>query len=347
MKWIPLPLLLFLLPTVTVVAADIESVPVKQSTVERLYHLDGFVEAINRTTLTAQTSGQVKSILFDVDDFVEAGQLILLLDDTELQAGLKQAQANLESARAGLVDAQSEYKRTKDVYEKKLVAKSELDRADAALKKNRASLDAAEAAVKQAAKQLEYSKVTAPYPGLVTERLIEVGETAQPGKPLMSGISLDQLRVVVDVPQSLIGAVRQEQKAFVDMPGNGRIVVDDLTVFPIAEKTANTFRVRLDLPEGFRGLLPGMFVKVAFVAGRKDVLLVPAQSVVFRSEVVGIYVVDETGQLMFRHIRVGHTMDDNMMIVLSGVNGGELVAVDPVAAGAALKAQRKEARRHE
>jgi hypothetical protein len=90
-----------------------------------------------------------------------------------------------------------------------------------------------------------------------------------------------------------------------------------------------------------------MFVKVAFVAGRKDVLLVPAQSVVFRSEVVGIYVVDETGQLMFRHIRVGHTMDDNMMIVLSGVNGGELVAVDPVAAGAALKAQRREARRHE
>jgi len=334
-------LLLALLLSASLPAQELVHVPVDIKTVNQLYYLDGVVEAVHQSTLTAQTSGQVKALHFDVEDFVESGQVILELDDTEQQAQIKQAEANLNAAKAGLKDARDEHKRVKEIFTKKLVSKSALDKAEAALKKAHANHEAALASLEQAQKQLEYTRVTAPYPGLVTERHIEVGETAQPGKPLMSGISLDRLRVVVDVPQNLINAIRKEKQAIVEIPDNGMVPVEKLTIFPFAEKRSNTFKVRLDLPEDFKGLLPGMFVKVAFVTGETTVMTVPISAVVFRSEVTGVYIVEEDGKVMFRHIRIGHLVDANSMEVLSGLLENEQVALDPIAAGALLKKQRR------
>ena len=331
----------------TVLAEELPVQVVKQTTVQRFYHLDGVVEAVNRSTLTAQTSGQVRALYFDVDDYVEAGQVILQMDDTEQQAGVKQAQANLKAAKAGLEDASDEFKRVKEIFAKKLVAKSELDKAQAMLKKAKANREAALASLEQAQKQLDYTKVTAPYSGLVTERHIEVGETAQPGAPLLSGISLDKLRVVVDVPQNLIAAIRKFKQARVQNPESGWIDVDDMTVFPFAEKNSNTFKVRLELPEDSEGLLPGMFVKVAFVSGDEKVLLVAPRAVVYRSEVTGIYVVNDNDEVMFRHIRVGHAIDPDNLIVLSGLLENEKVILDPIAAGVLLKRQRQHKDDHE
>ena len=334
-------LLLALLFSASLAAQELVHVPVDTKTVNKLYYLDGVVEAVHQSTLTAQTSGQVKALHFDVEDFVESGQVILELDDTEQQARIKQAEANLNAAAAGLKDARDEHRRVKEIFAKNLVSKSALDKTEAALKKAYANHEAALASLEQAQKQLEYTRVTAPYSGLVTERHIEVGETAQPGKPLMSGISLDRLRVVVDVPQNLINAIRKEKRAMVEIPDNGMVPVEKLTIFPFAEKRSNTFKVRLDLPEDFKGLLPGMFVKVAFVTGETTVMTVPISAVVFRSEVTAVYIVEEDGKVMFRHIRIGHLVDANSMEVLSGLLKNEQVALDPIAAGALLKKQRR------
>ncbi|HBH36161.1 MAG TPA: efflux transporter periplasmic adaptor subunit [Gammaproteobacteria bacterium] len=321
-------------------AGDLETVQIKRSPVPRVYRLDGLVEAVNRSTLSAQTSGQVKKIYFDVEDAVEQGQVILELDDTEQQASLKQAEANLSAAKAGLHDATEDHQRIKSVFEKKLVSQSEMDEVDAVLKKARANHVSARAAREQAQKQLDYTRVKAPYPGILTERHIEIGEMAQPGKLLVSGISLKQLRVVVDVPQSLINAVRRENQAMILRPDRDWVVAEGLTIFPYAEKSSNSFKVRLDLPAGVEGLLPGMFVKAAFVAGTDQLLLVPRSAVVYRSEVIGVYTVDAAGKMMFRHIRLGHSANGGNLIVLSGLSEGDLVALDPVVAGALLKQQR-------
>ena len=322
-------------------AEQLQTVEIKRTVIDRLVHLDGVVEAIHKSTLTAQTSGQIKALLFDVDDFVESGQEIILLDDTEQKASVKQAEANLKAAKAGLQDAKKEFDRVQTLSAKKLVAVSELDKARFILDKAQAGLNSALASLEQAQKQLDYTRVTAPFSGLVTQRHIQVGETAQPGIPLISGISLDQIRIVVDVPQTLISSVRKEKKAMVEMPGGEWIPAEKLTIFPIAEETSNTFKVRLDLAPGIKQLLPGMFVKVAFVTGQHEVLLVPSQSVVYRSEVTGVYSIDKTGSVMFRHVRVGHMINDRGLIVLSGLLEHERVALDPVAAGSLLKHQRQ------
>jgi len=305
----------------------------------REFRLDGVVEATNRTTVSAQTSGQVQEILYDVDDFVEKNAVLVRLKDTEQQARLVQAAADLKEAVARLEEARDEHKRTKEIFGKKLVSESTMDKAKSALKAARARFQSAEASLAQTREQLEYTQVRAPYAGIVTERHLEVGEMAQPGQPLISGLSLEQLRVIVDVPQSLVPRIREFGRARVQTPDGITLESGKITIFPIADHGSNTFKVRMELPEGTQDLFPGMFVKTAFVTGLREELLVPREAVVHRSEVTGVYVVETGGQVRLRHIRLGRKADGHVS-VLAGLTPGEAVALNPIAAGVELKRQR-------
>lgn len=314
--------------------------------VPRIYRLDGVVEASNSGTISAQTGGQIREIRFDVDDLVEQGQVIMVLDDKEQKTALKQARANLQAAQARRQQAQREYDRIAKVYAKKVVSKAVMDKAVSERKSAIAGVSAAKAAVSQAQQQLDYTQVKAPYTGIVTKRLVEVGEVAARGQQLMSGISLEQLRVNVDVPQSLIAAVRAERDAAVLLGGRW-VKASDITVFPVADRGSDSFRVRLQLPEGFSGVFPGMYVKVAFNVGQRRVFAVPREAVVYRSEVVAVYVLDGQNRVSMRHIRLGSQLPDGGYVVLSGLDAGEQVITDPQAAVEQLKAQREERRGHE
>jgi len=333
-------LLLLALPiTPTPAAENLATDYARLTTMPREIRLDGVVEAINQSTISAQTSGQVVEILVDVDDFVEQGAVIIRLKDTEQQARLEQAEAELKAADALLQEASRDYERTREIFQRKLVAQSAMDKATANLKASKARQQAASAALNQAREQLEYTRIRAPYAGIVTERLIETGETAAPGQQLISGISLNQLRVSVDVPQSLIPAIRQQPGVRVLLPDASSVAATAVTIFPFADPASGTFKVRLQLPDKLPGLFPGMLVKTRFEIGKMQELLIPAASVVYRSEVTAVYVVDAQQQLALRHIQTGHKRNGNQIAVLAGLEAGEQVALDPVEAGSRLKLQ--------
>lgn len=320
----------------------LETAEVSYQVVPREYRLDGVVEAINRTTVSAQTQGQVEAILYDVDDFVEKGEVIARLRDTEHRARLAQATADLKSATAQLDQARDEHSRVKGLFEEQNVSESAMDKAEADLKSATARLEAAQAAVEQAQEQLDYTQIRAPYSGIVTRRHVELGEMASPGAPVMSGISLEELRVIIDVPQSVIPAVRELGEIRVYLPDGSVAQPDRITVFPFADLGSNTFKVRADLAEDTQGLFPGMFVKTGIVTGDKQQLTIPGDAVVYRSEVTGVYVVSDSGGIQLRHIRTGPAVNDDI-VVLSGLSAGERVALNPIAAGVALKRQAKAA----
>jgi len=326
-------------------AADIPKLETAQAELRQLpreFRLDGTVEAVNRTTVSAQTSGQVREILYDVGDYVEKGTVLAVLKDTEHQSRVNRAAADLTGAVAQRQEAEDEYRRTKELFTKKLVAESTLDKATSALKSATAGFEAAQADLAQAREQLEYTRIRAPFAGIVTERQVQVGETAQPGQRIMSGISLEQLRVSVDVPQSVVPLVREFGQARVQYQNGDWVVAQKITVYPVADHGSNTFKVRLWLPEGTAKLFPGMFVKTSFVTGIKEDLVVPVQAVVYRSEVTGAYVVEDDGRVRFRHVRAGQRSANGQVLVLAGLTPGERVALDPIAASVELKRQRAE-----
>jgi len=300
---------------------------------ERLY--DGTVEAINYATMSAQTTGRIAEVFYDVNDYVEAGAPIVRFTDVEQQAARRQADASLKEANARQLEADQEYDRASGLYVSGAMSKRELDQARATRDAAIARVKSAESAVDAAKQGVEYTLVRAPYAGIVTERFVEVGESVVVGKPLMSGLSLEQLRVLVDLPQQMIAPVRATGEAGI-LADEGRIQAEDVTIFPFADSASNTFRVRVDLPAGQFGLYPGMFVKVAFNIGESKRLLIPEAAVLRRSEVTAVYVVNEVGDARLRQVRVGNRFSDRIEI-LAGLDEGERVAINPVLAAMQVK----------
>lgn len=169
-----------------------------------------------------------------------------------------------------------------------------------------------------------------------------------PGKPIMTGISLAEMRAVADIPQRLIIPIRKHKAArvYVDNDEIG-IAAKKLTIFPYADPKTNAFKVRVSLGNGVKGLFPGIFVKIGFEVGKEKQLVVPATAIAYRSEVTGIYVMDKNNIPMLRQVRLGRTTAEGKIRVLAGLSSGETIATDPVHAAVFLKTHRlKQAKKH-
>ncbi|HET9106932.1 MAG TPA: efflux RND transporter periplasmic adaptor subunit [Steroidobacteraceae bacterium] len=309
--------------------------PLKTTVVEPVraaaeWRLDGTVEAIDHATVAAQIAGRVAAVYFDVGSHVPAGAVIVRLRATEQHAALLQAKAALRAASARAAEAETRYRRIRDMFDRQVLPKADLDRATAERDAAAAQLSAARATVASAQEGVDYTEVRAPYAGVVTQRLVQVGETVAPGTPLMSGVSLQHLRVAVNIPQSVVDAVRRNMQASIYVDGQ-RIEATRVTVFPVATTPSNTFRAWLDLPENIRGVDPGMLVRVGLVVGRRERLLVPASAIVRRSAVTAVYLVEQGGWTSLQQIRLGEPYGDEFE-VLSGLRPGDRVALDPLAA---------------
>ncbi|WP_075186765.1 efflux RND transporter periplasmic adaptor subunit [Teredinibacter haidensis] len=303
-------------------------------------NFDGVIEAVNQAVVSAQTSGRIIELPFDVGDYVAMGDTVARFTDTEQKAVFAAANAQLEEANARFAEAGQQFKRVSDVYGKGVVAKANLDQAQASYTAAKARVESAQAALNDAQERLSHTVVTAPYSGIVVKRLTDVGATVAPGSPLIEGLSLNHLRVQVDIPQQHIGPLRRHKKARVILENGTSVDVTDMRIPPSANPTTHSFRVLLTLPEGeyAEPVFPGTLVKVAFVTGEQMQLLVADNAVAKRGEVTGVYVVDSE-KVEFRYIRLGHSFGDHQTSVLSGLKNGEKVALDPVAAAAVYKNQ--------
>lgn len=307
---------------------------------ERIW--DGVVEAVNQATLSAQTGGRVLELPFDVNDYVQVGDVVVRFTDIEQQSGRRRADAALGAARASLAEAEADYKRIADVYARKLVAKSQFDQTTARRGNAIAAVEAARAAARDAGEQVDYTVVRAPYSGVLTERHVKVGETVRPGQPLVSGLSMAKLRINVEVPQSEIAALREHREASVLLSEGKRLAAESIVIFPFADPATHSYKLRLEMPEAETGLQPGMTVKTAFTLGQDERLFIPLTALVQRGEITAVYVIDEH-RVTLRQLRTGHRFGERVEVI-SGLRAGETIATDPMAAATFAAASRKSAR---
>ncbi len=365
--------------------SKLETSKVVKETVLDYQMLDGEIEAVNKSTVSAQTAGVISKVSHDVGDYVKKGSLLARISSENQKSGLQQAKAAVNESKAAISKAsaavvqaeaaakeamanytvaRSEYNRVKGLYAKRILTRSQYDQAEGKMRSSLARLESARASLKvakaglaaaksslaaakaglnKAGQQLGYTEVFAPYSGIVVERHVELGEVVAPGSPIMTGISLSELRAVTNIPQRLILKVRKYKSAriFVEDDKVG-IPVKKLTFFPYADPKTNAFKVRALLGSAIKGLFPGVFVKMGFVIGKQKHLLIPASAVAYRSEVTGVYVVDENNVPMLRQVRLGNPTSDGKIRVLAGLDEGERIALDPVHAAVNLKLLREE-----
>ncbi|WP_297801206.1 efflux RND transporter periplasmic adaptor subunit [Arenimonas sp. GDDSR-1] len=300
---------------------------------------DGVVEAVQQADLTAQTAGRVSAVLVDVNDRVSAGQVLLRLSGVEQRAGAEAARAQAAAARAQAVEAETSYRRYAGLAKQQYISKQQLDQALAAKNAAQANARAAEAVAAQAAQQADYTEIRAPYSGVLSQRLVEPGESVAPGQPLLRVFNPDRFRVQIQVPQGVAAIIRTAPQAEVVLVDGTVLTAESVLVYDSADAASHSVSVRVHLPKTETPLVPGQVASVRFAATTSDARIrLPETAIWHRGELSGAYVIGKD-RLLLRQLRLGESRD-GYVEVISGLSEGERVAADPVRAAQALSEYR-------
>lgn len=291
-----------------------------------------------RAEISTKVMGFVSQLRVKEGDFVRKGELLLRVDQRETQAqvesarqGVVQAQKNYASALANFEAARETYERYRKLLEQKAVTQHEFDLIEARFRAAKAQLESAEAAIESAKQNLKatssvlsYTEIRAPFEGYVVVKEVDVGDIARPGFPLLV-IERPPYRAEVSLPERFIGKVRLGDKLEVYVPSlkrsfSGKVV----EVEPSVEPSSRTFRVKVGL-EG-EGLKGGMFVEVFLEEPTGRTILVPESGVYRRWDFTGVWVVRPDNTLELRMVRLGRRIGE-MVEVLSGLSEGERIVI--------------------
>ncbi len=298
------------LPTATVRIQTVESK--KRIATEEVV---GTVRAKLRSVIEAKVSGKVSQMLVVPGQQVKAGEQLATIDAREIQARVEQAAAVRQQADADL-------KRFASLLEQKILAQAEYDNAQAKAR-------VAQAALVEAETMQGYTKVTAPFAGVITRKHADVGDLATPGKPLLEMEDSTALRLEADVPEAVVGRLTLGDKLPVRISALETELEGVISeIAPAADSGSRTFLVKLDLT-GTSGLRAGQFGRVAMPVGETSALRVPATAMVQRGQMEIVFVVSD-GKAQLRIVKTGKRIGGEVELV-SGVEAGEKVVIEGTA----------------
>ncbi len=342
-------------------------VQVVRATVQDLgdwFEVGGDVRARETATLVSRIVAPIVRVLVQPGQTVTTGQPLVVLDARDLDAARTRAQAGItaadeaanaaaaerQAAEAALVLAEATYKRIAELRAKNSATPNELDEALAGLHAAQARLKGAEALIARAAAGIaearaaseasivarSYATITAPFDGVVTQKLVDPGNMASPGVPLVTIEDARAFRLEVRIDESRASLVRLGQDVDVSLdppsppdapsPGawrTGRVA----EIAHVLDQTAHAFVAKIDLPR-VDGLRSGMFGRARFAGASRRVLAVPAATIVRRGQLTSVYVVDRSGVARLRLVSLGEAAA-GMVEVRAGLDAGETIVVQP------------------
>jgi RND family efflux transporter MFP subunit len=295
-------------------AAEVQVAAVKRQSLTLTEDITGTVRAKTRAVLEAKVSGRITAMDIVLGQEVKAGEVLATLDDRELRA-------RRESAEATLAQATADERRLAGLLATTAISRADYDAA-------KARLEVAKAALAEAQTLLDHTRITAPFDGVITRKLADQGDLAAPGKPLLEIERPDHLQIVADIPEALIGKLRQGMSLPVDIGGaSHQATVAEIS--PAGDPNSRTFPVKLDLPSG-SALRPGQFVRVAVPVRDYEALLIPTAALVTRGQMEMVFI-NEDGHARLRLVRSGRARDGTVEI-LAGLDDGESLVVAGAAA---------------
>jgi RND family efflux transporter MFP subunit len=272
----------------------------------------GTVRSKQRSVVEAKVSGRVLEFTATPGAMVKAGDLLARLDVQEIQAKVDQARAMLDQAKR-------DFDRQKQLIASNATTRQEFDAADARVK-------IGTGAVSEAETMMSYAKVTAPFDGVVTRKLADVGDLAMPGKPLLEIEAPTSLRFEADLPEAILDRVKLGEKMSVRLAKVIEGTVSEIS--PVADPVSRTFNVKLDLPPT-EGLRTGQFGRVSVPVAEVKLLLVPQSAVLKRGQMELVFVAKD-GKAALRLVKTGKVLESRVE-VLSGLEEGEQIIVSETA----------------
>lgn len=313
------------------------------------YLADASIEAVRDTQVASQVPARITEVLVKAGDRVKAGQVLVRMDPSAAAQQVSGSQAQVAQAQAILAAAKGDFERAQTLYKQSFLSKAAFDQAQAQFKAAQAQAQALSAQAAGSSVQAAYYTVRASYAGWVSQVHANVGDMASPGVPLLAMYDPAALRASVQVPESVVAQIDTTQAAQITLPHAPTASQQQwgvrTTVLPAVDAATHSTTVRVDMSPQTAAVVPGQFVRVRLPlkAGAEALslrvkLMVPSASVVERGELTAVYVVSAKGEARLRQVRVGRSMGEQTE-VLAGLQSGERVALDPVAAAQATAAR--------
>lgn len=276
--------------------------------------------------LSARTMAQVVSVPVLPGERVRAGQLLVQLDDRDLRAAERRAEAALFEARTVEQDAERTLARMENLRAQKAVAQATYDGAKTAYERATAAVRTAEAAVAERRAHLAYTTLRAPFDGVVSARRVEPGDFASPGQMLVRLEDQSGYEATAQASRSAASAVALGDTVPVSVPpSETRLRAVVVSVAPAQDRGSSVdVKVRLlDAPDA----PTGTFVRVWIPQGAEPALLVPPSALTRRGQLTGLYLLARDGRPSLRWIETGDTLDAGVH-VLAGLREGDRYVVD-------------------
>lgn len=274
----------------------------------------GSVRAKSSATVEAKVSGRISQMLVDLGQHVTKDQVLAEIDALEVKAQYDRAFANRDQASR-------DFKRAGELLQKQVTSHQEYDAAEGRYR-------IAEAAVKEAETMLGYVQVKAPFDGVITRKIADVGDFAAPGKPLLQIENPENLRFEADVPEAIIDQVHTGEAVDIVITSLGSRVHGTVSeISPTADPNSRTFLTRIDFPVT-KGLRAGQFGRALFPVGEFVSVSVPATTLIQRGQMEMVFI-NEQGRARLRLVKSGKRYGDEIEI-LSGVSKGDQVIRDNV-----------------
>ena len=331
----------------------LKTIKVEPTVSEEIYKVDGSVMSNNNAKVATKIMGKIKAIYVKEGDTVKKGQLLALIDTSDIDQNIKEAKAGLEeiakakqevlaglkAAKTGYNFAKRTYERFKSLYEENAIPKQKLEEIETKMVAAKSQLEALNAKLeqinakeKQIKAKLQYAEVMkgygeiyAPFDGIVIKKMMDVGDMAAPGMPILI-IGQDKLVFFSQIDEKFFNKVNlgDELKVkitTVNKEFNGKVIEKSNSIDPMNR----SFSIKLSIPED-KDISPGMYGKVYIPIKQEEKILIPKSAVVKWGQLNAVYVVDKKGYLRLNFIKLGEDFGDKVEVVSGLEKGMEIVA---------------------
>lgn len=302
-----------------------------ESTFSATQQFPGRVASDNEAQLSTIVMGSVTSVLVDVGEKVNKGDILVRIKDDQILAQKSQLEANMVQAEANLENTEKNYNRIKNLYAEESATSKEMDDISTMYEIAKANKEALEARLNEVNEMLNYTTIRAPFDGIVARKFVSEGDMAAPGHPLVAVADPSSIKITANVPEQWIGKVEEGAKVSINVESAGlenipaTLSAVSLAGDPMSRQFA--IEAKLDETAGTGDLKTGMFAQISINADAGNALFIPKTAIVERGQLTGVYMLNDDNIAMLRWVRTGNSSGENVLI-LSGLKAGEQFVAD-------------------
>lgn len=309
-----------------------QSVEVKTETVKYTEmvgenRFSGVVKADDKLMLSTKIFGQVAAVLVQEGDKISKGQLLIKIKSNDLAAKQNTAKSGVQAAKTNMENTIKNYDRIKALLEKGSATQKELEDMTAAKEAAIAQYQEAQHQLAEINDYMSYANMTSPINGFVSKKMVNVGDMANPGQPILALESMEELKIEANIPAFEIGQFAVNDSVKITVKDAGLTQMDGVVERIVPSSSfSGQYKAVIALNQQIKSLKPGMFARTNLLKDKENKLLVPKSSIITKGQLTGIYSINQQGEAMLRWIRLGKEYGDKVE-VLSGLTEGEQLIV--------------------